>query len=1006
MKSIMQEIMANKMKYYLILIFTLYGGVLSAQTIISNGTACPGSTVTYEAYFADHCEDAWPEGPGWTVNPPTAYESWTQLSETQISVTWSSTFSGVADIAYQYNVINSIDESNPICGSLNTITTTVAASDVPPIQISVSDLTPCLNSTIVLEANNVTNNIEWFDGNTLLGIANPINITVTGDMNITVTGNVAHCSGFSASTGTISLTASAAPSMSIADETYQFCLPQEVFIAPNKPEGISSFVWKDQQSTTVFEQDVLDLGRLPVGAYLYHLYGRDANGCESTDFAHIDIQVLARCNASLNYISATAYDEYGNPIAGSRTYYDHTGQLLQNQARGYSDHTVIINQPVYDRLNRSVINTLSAPATGTAYNYRGDFVLDNTGLSYGYLNFDDPLNPQKFLNPDLINNLSILGDYYSGINTTEDFVPSSIYPYSRTEFYDDGTGEVKRSAGVGEELRLGSGHEVYSKSFGVSTELDAYIDIRNKILGLTAGPNTLSEEAIQTVSIDQDDNMTVAFTDRSENVLMTARKGDWLYPSSRFTLPEGSGFFYVLDTDENIQISESEDVQNVKTGFTWFSLQNGTLAPGFWRIESSHPDLTISTSYGFGDISFNFYDDAGRLVVAIAPNGVEQILKSPNGIDDFDLANLPFATYYHYNHQGWLLSMREPDAGVTEYLYRKDGSIRFSQNAQQKVEGRFSYTDYDNLGRPIESGEYKGAMTFPGNLTGQLEDTGSKNWHLTDENKDWVRTHYDQPAEDFNADTGMQDLYQQDFIMGAVSWTENENIKTWYSYDEQGRVTWMMQKPTAVPIIFVVEYEYDFLGNVLQVAYKSYDSDQNLRDQFYHHYQYDADKRLSQAWTSEDGNIDKAVPQAKYIYYLHGPLKRIELAGDLQGIDFVYNIQGWLKRINHPDSSLDPGNDGEGNGFKKDAFGMILNYYEHNMNGLFQVSTLDNRPNPLDFHGLTEDGTQPMRIASMFDVFRPTIKSESGSVLKQYSAEQPIYSEQLKSLINQRSSDQ
>lgn len=46
--------------------------------------------------------------------------------------------------------------------------------------------------------------------------------------------------------------------------------------------------------------------------------------------------------------------------------------------------------------------------------------------------------------------------------------------------------------------------------------------------------------------------------------------------------------------------------------------------------------------------------------------------------------------------------------------------------------------------------------------------------------------------------------------------------------------------------------------------------------------------------------------QAIYRYYEHGPLKRVELAENLQGIDYVYTLQGALKSINHP--NLD-GND-------------------------------------------------------------------------------------------------
>lgn len=138
----------------------------------------------------------------------------------------------------------------------------------------------------------------------------------------------------------------------------------------------------------------------------------------------------------------------------------------------------------------------------------------------------------------------------------------------------------------------------------------------------------------------------------------------------------------------------------------------------------------------------------------------------------------------------------------------------------------------------------------------------------------------------------------------------------------------------------IIHYEYDFAGNVINVIYQNDETDDEER--FDHVYEYDADGRLSEVKTTEyeaddDPATDNPVTQAKYKYYLHGPLKRTELGGDLQGIDYVYNINGWLKSINNPALDgkadgyvLDPGADGfsgDHSGFNKDVFGMTLDYY-------------------------------------------------------------------------------
>jgi subtilase family serine protease len=640
----------------------------------------------------------------------------------------------------------------------------------------------------------------------------------------------------------------------------------------------------------------------------------------------------------MNYITSYGLDETGVRIAGQRVYFDLSGIPLQSQTKNYQSGQVHISQQLYDRYRRLVGNTMAAPANQETFAYRDDFVLAEDGLPYDYNDFDlapvvDPVGSAYF---------GTLGWYYSTNNTVEENVPASGFPYSQMEYYDDGTGDVKRSAGPGEEFKIGSGHEVYSRIFGVTTELDTYVTIRNKIFNIIGGTTTLAGEAIQSFSIDQNGNKAVSFADRNENVLMSA------------------------------------------------------------QAESTATSLEQLPTYSLGDISYNFYNNAGRLVVSIAPNGVKMILESLNGIDDFDVNALPYATYYTYNHQGWLLSTTETDAGMSEYIYRKDGSIRFSQNAEQReksigLDSYFSYTDYDQLGRPIESGEYErfwddlDPVDFGSlEMEGLLGLTGFNNFGAS--KRDWVKTTYDEAAGSI---LNLPTEYVQEFVMGAVSSTSNANITTWYSYDEQGRVTWMAQNPTLLPDkTFLVEYQYDFLGNVLQVGYKAY-SGGSASDAFYHYYTYDADKRLSAAYTSLDDIVPAVVAtspeaqiQAKYDYYLHGPLKRIELGDKLQGIDFVYNINGWLKQINNPDNLSDK--DGT-----NDAFALLLNYYQTNMLSLFQPVQLSSSFDINGFHGLPNSfQNEQTDIASMMNLYKPFVPVvEVQNPLKEQSAEKQINEE-------------
>jgi RHS repeat-associated protein len=120
-----------------------------------------------------------------------------------------------------------------------------------------------------------------------------------------------------------------------------------------------------------------------------------------------------------------------------------------------------------------------------------------------------------------------------------------------------------------------------------------------------------------------------------------------------------------------------------------------------------------------------------------------------------------------------------------------------------------------------------------------------------------------------------------------------------------------------------LDYKYDLYGNITEIAYQK-----QQPDDFYHYFYYDADKRLKKVLTSDDGKTKSE--QAEYIYYKHGPLKRVQLANKLQGIDYVYTIEGWLKSINSPElNERDPGKDGilSGNNYPKDLFGMTLDYF-------------------------------------------------------------------------------
>ncbi len=170
----------------------------------------------------------------------------------------------------------------------------------------------------------------------------------------------------------------------------------------------------------------------------------------------------------------------------------------------------------------------------------------------------------------------------------------------------------------------------------------------------------------------------------------------------------------------------------------------------------------------------------------------------------------------------------------------------------------------------------------------------------------------------------------QEYLENRVSYsysldkTDGDTTVTYYSYDPHGNVQWLVQD---IPGLFrnYVQYEYDLIsGKVLRVNYNL-----GRADQFFHRYGYDEDNRLIKVETSRDGKVWDQ--DANYAYYAHGPLKRTGLGEDkVQGLDYIYTLQGWLKGINSPvaDTTLDLGQDGRrGSAFAPDEWGMSLGYY-------------------------------------------------------------------------------
>ncbi|MBP2832839.1 hypothetical protein J8281_11640 [Aquimarina sp. U1-2] len=344
-------------------------------------------------------------------------------------------------------------------------------------------------------------------------------------------------------------------------------------------------------------------------------------------------------------------------------------------------------------------------------------------------------------------------------------------------------------------------------------------------------------------------------------------------------------------------------------------------------VEGLDDEVVLDYEQGTSDVyhfTLYYYDRAGNLVRTVPPEGVRTV-------DERVSTAHTYVTGYDYNSIAQLSSQNTPDGGTSQFVYNDIGQLWYSQNERQAREGVFSYVVYDELGRVREGGEaLLSGKVFPDDfLVNNQADPQIAIALPVDDKIEYIQTTYNDRIEDIT----YQDQPQR-FLRNNVSFINNKDknekvTKTYYSYDPHGNVEWCVQELPGIGRT-TVAYTYDLVsGNVNEVHFNK-----GRVDEYRHKYTYDEDNRIVSVKTSKDGYIWDE--DARYDYYLHGPLARTELGEDkVQGLDFTYTIHGWLKGINTPDlaqNAYNPdGNNTRGDDASKhakDEFGMALGYYQ------------------------------------------------------------------------------
>jgi RHS repeat-associated protein len=392
-----------------------------------------------------------------------------------------------------------------------------------------------------------------------------------------------------------------------------------------------------------------------------------------------------------------------------------------------------------------------------------------------------------------------------------------------------------------------------------------------------------------------------------------------------------------------------------------------------YKLES----FTVTQPMSEFHYTLYYYDQAGNLAKTVPPAGVDMsVFGRSTYFDSVAIARQngtvygpqhTLATDYRYNTLNQVVAQHTPDAGSSHFWYDRLGRLVVSQNAKQQAVSvtennrLYSYTKYDWLGRINEVGQVKNLSTSATAMTDSISRREAllRQWRdttLSARNEQVTRTYYDLPY----AGSDVIPMEQKN-LRNRVSYTSFTNSSsvdaynqaTIYSYDIHGNVDTLLQdygSGSGTSEVWNImnkngnrwkriAYDYDLIsGKVNMVCYQPRYWDavagQYIApfDCFYHRYTYDAENRLTLVETSEDSVLWEK--DARYEYYQHGPLARMVLGDQMvQGLDYAYTLQGWLKGVNS--ARLQPGYDMGVDGIAgtqrqhiaRDIFGYNLNYF-------------------------------------------------------------------------------
>ncbi|WP_234974672.1 DUF6443 domain-containing protein [Tenacibaculum agarivorans] len=525
-------------------------------------------------------------------------------------------------------------------------------------------------------------------------------------------------------------------------------------------------------------------------------------------------------------------------IIRSITYFDGLGRAKQNVGIKQSPTgDDIVTHTEYDEFGRQTKEYLPYTAIG------------NASLKS---------NPVTNTNNHYINN------YQTDINI------NSPNPYSEKHFENSPLNRVLQQAAPGQDWRLGSGHEI---EFEYQT-------------------NTASEVKLYRVT-----------TPLNERVYQPTLVDAGTYPAGELS--------------KTITKDENHDGSNTKLHTTEeFKNKQGQVV-----LKRTYASINSATS-GVSSVephdTYYVYDDFGNLTYVLPPKVV-----TTDGISNSELNELCYQYIYDYRNR--LARKKIPGKDWEYIIYNRLDQPIITQDGNLRANTRWLFTKYDDFGRVIYTGEWSNTQSVTA-IQGHANNPFYKN---TEERStantiantqlyytnvalplsaieqiftiNYYDTYVDLPADLQPTVTTSYGLQSTTKTKGLATVSKTRVLETddWITtvtyYDEKGRPIYIYSKNEYLNTTDIIEHKLDFVGKILEKK-TTHQKDGQAEIVTLDLFTYDHIGRLLTQKQQINNQSEETIVSNEYDDL--GLLKSKKVGGNLQQVDYTYNIRGWLTNIN------------------------------------------------------------------------------------------------------------